>query len=154
MWCVSFGNISFIIGPLYSVLISAWLSLAGSRHSLTFLLTLSSDTKLLHHSDVLSTFRATIIDFCNLSISSSNGFCNAYLTCLRGAWYSMVQIQTGFGTLVSQYTGCCGCSHIAISPSSAEQQDFGNLAHHYFIVYLHQFPWLHHIAVMYQQLII
>ena len=49
---LSFGRISFRVGPLCIGHISAWFRDAGSRHSLTLPLALGTSTKLLHHSNV------------------------------------------------------------------------------------------------------
>ena len=51
---VSFGSISFSVGPLCIGLIGTWLSLAGSKHNHTLPFALGTTTKLLHHSDISS----------------------------------------------------------------------------------------------------
>ena len=50
----SFGKIWLSVGPLWTGLINAWFSLAGSKHSLTLPLDLGPNTKPLHHSVVSS----------------------------------------------------------------------------------------------------
>ena len=66
-------------------LINAWFNHAGSKHSLTLVLALGTNTKLIHHSDILSTSSGVIMSSCcTLSISSLNGFCSAYATHLGG----------------------------------------------------------------------
>ena len=45
---------SFNVGPLWTGLINAWFNLAGSKHNLTLPFALGTNTKLLHHSTVLS----------------------------------------------------------------------------------------------------
>ena len=68
------GRISFNIGPLCTSLISAFLSLARSRHNHALPFALGTTMKLLHHSDVSFTPKDTIICFfCNLSRSSYRG---------------------------------------------------------------------------------
>ena len=84
---LSFGRISFRVDPLCIGLISAWFRHAGSRHNLTLPLALVTNTKLLHHSDVLSTPSGAIMySFCSLSNSSFNSVWSAYATHLNGAW--------------------------------------------------------------------
>ena len=52
---LSLGKISFNVGPLCTGLINTWFNLTGSKHSLTLPFALGTNTKLLHHSAVLST---------------------------------------------------------------------------------------------------
>ena len=86
-----FGNISFNIGPLCTGHISTWFNWAGSKHSLTLLLALGTNTQLLHHSSISSTPRGVIIScYCSLCSSSWNGFCSAYATHHGGAWYVLL----------------------------------------------------------------
>ena len=59
--CITLSNISLVVEPLCTVLISALYSLGGSRHNITFPFGMNMDTKLLHHSDVSSRSRGTII---------------------------------------------------------------------------------------------
>ena len=81
----------FSVGPLCIGLINAWLSHAGSKHSLTLPFALGTNTKLLHHSAVLSIPRGVMMSIsCSHSSSSLNSFCNAYATCLGGAWYALL----------------------------------------------------------------
>ena len=62
-------------------LINAWFNHAGSKHNMTLPLTLSTNTKLVHHSDISSTPSGVIISSCcSLSNSSLNGFCSRYAT--------------------------------------------------------------------------
>ena len=80
MYCTLFslGNILLSVGPLCTGLINSWLSHAGSKHSLTLLLALGTNTKLLHHSDVSSTPSSVMMSiFCRHLSSSFNGFCSA-----------------------------------------------------------------------------
>ena len=52
-----------------------------------------------------------------------------------------VNDMKGFGVPgVVSILGVGRCSHVTTNPGSAEQQDFGSLAYHCFIVYLHGFP--------------
>ena len=84
---LSLGSISFNVGPLSIGHINAWFNWAGSKHNLTLPLALGTNTKLLHHSAVLSTPSGVMISIlCNQSNSSLNGFCSTYATCLGGAW--------------------------------------------------------------------
>ena len=83
---LSLGSISFNEGPLWMGLISAWFSLAGSKHSLTLPIVLDTNTELLHHSADSSIPRGVMMSiFCSNSSSSLNGFCNTYATYLGGA---------------------------------------------------------------------
>ena len=83
---LSLGSMSFNVGPLYMGLIKAWFNCAGSKHNLTLPLALGTNTKLLHHSDILSIPSGVIISSCcSLSNSSLNSFYSAYVTCLGGA---------------------------------------------------------------------
>ena len=71
------GNISLSVGPLCTGLINAWLSHAGSKHSLTLPLALGTNTKLLHHSNVLSTPSGVLMSIsCSHFSSSLNGSCS------------------------------------------------------------------------------
>ena len=88
---VHFVNISLMVVPLYTGLISAWLSLAGSRHRQMVPFCFGTVTKLLFHSAVSSPPRRRIIYCsCRCSTSCLNGFCNAYTTCVIGARYDFV----------------------------------------------------------------
>ena len=88
---LSFGSMSFSMDPLCMGLINAWFTCAGSKHNLTLPLALGTSTKLLHHSDSLSSPIGTIMACCCcLSNSSLNGFCSAYATHLGGTWYSLL----------------------------------------------------------------
>ena len=90
MYCAlfNFGNISYSVGSLWTGLISAWLSLAGSKHNLTFPLGFGMTTKLLYLYAV-SSMPSSAMMSCSWSHSNSslNGFCNAYATHPRGVWY-------------------------------------------------------------------
>ena len=67
-------------------LINAQFDLTGSRHNLTLPFALGTNTKLLHHSAVLSIPSAMIMsNFCSQFNSSLNGFCSACATHLSGA---------------------------------------------------------------------
>ena len=46
---VSLGSMSLIIGPLCTDILSAWLSLAESRHKCTVPFGVGTITKVLHH---------------------------------------------------------------------------------------------------------
>ena len=88
---LSFGSMSFSIGPLCIGLINTWLSHTGSKHSHTLPFALGTNTKLLHHSAILSTPRGAMMSIsCSHSSSSLNGFCNAYAMHLGGAWYGLL----------------------------------------------------------------
>ena len=89
---LSFGNISFSVGPLCTGLISAYFNWVGSKHSLTLPLALGTGTKLLHHSDTSSIPRGVFVSCCSLSSSSWNGFCSAYATCCGGTWYGLLSV--------------------------------------------------------------
>ena len=74
-YCALFNlqNISLSIGPLWTGLISAWLTLAGSRHNLTFPFSFGTNTKLLHDSAVSFLPSGAIISYyCSHSNSSLN----------------------------------------------------------------------------------
>ena len=82
------GKILFTVGSLCAGLISALLSLAGSRHNYTLPLAFETMTELLDHSNVSSTPRDTIICyFCSLSNSTLRGSWSTYTTLLGDAWY-------------------------------------------------------------------
>ena len=82
---------SFNMGPLCISIINAWFSHARSKHILTLLLALATNTKLLHHSDISSTPRGAIISCCcRLSNSSWNGFCSVYAMHLCSIWYGLL----------------------------------------------------------------
>ena len=77
MYCTLFslGRILFSVGPLCTGLINAWLSHAGSKHSCTLPVALGTNTKLLHHSAVLSTPSSAMMSISSSQSSSSlNGF--------------------------------------------------------------------------------
>ena len=68
------GSMFFDVRPLWMDLISALLSLARSRHSLTFPFALGTNMKLICHSDVSSMPGGTITCcLCSLSSSSFRG---------------------------------------------------------------------------------
>ena len=93
MYCtlLSFGSISFSVGPLRISLINAWLSHTESKHSHTLLFALGINTKLLHHSAISSTPRGAMMsNSCSCSTSSLNSFCNTYAMCLGGTWYGLL----------------------------------------------------------------
>ena len=58
---LSLGIISFNMGPLCTGLINAWFNLTESKHNLTLPFALGTNTKLLHHSAVLSPPSAVIV---------------------------------------------------------------------------------------------
>ena len=89
---LSFGNISFNVGPLCTGLISAWFNWAGPKHSLTLPLALDTSTMLLHHSKTSSTPRGVIITCCSLCSSSWNGFCSTNATDHGSAWYGVLSV--------------------------------------------------------------
>ena len=89
-YCIpgNIGKMSFYIEPLCTDLISAVLSLAGSRNSLTLPSVLGPSTRLLQHFDTLSTLKETIICcICSLINSSFRGSYGVYATILRSTWY-------------------------------------------------------------------
>ena len=59
------------VGPLWTGLISAWLSPALSRHSLTFPLGFGTSTKLLHH-PATSSMPSSVVMSCFRSHSNSS----------------------------------------------------------------------------------
>ena len=76
---------SFNMGPLRTGLINAQFNLAGSKHNLTIPFALGTNTKLLHHSVVLSTPSGLIIsNFCRPVQFIFKHFCSAYATHLGG----------------------------------------------------------------------
>ena len=76
---------SFSMGPLCTGLINAWFHITGSKHNLTLPFALGTNTKLLHHSVLLSISSGVIMSsFCSQSSSSLNGFCSTYGICLSG----------------------------------------------------------------------
>ena len=84
----SLCRISFMIRAMWIGLISALLSPAGSRHSLTLPFTLWMSTKLLHCLDVSSTPSETIICcLCSLSNTPFSGSCKEYATLLGGTYH-------------------------------------------------------------------
>ena len=88
---LSFGRISFRVGPLWMGLICAWFRHTGSKHNLITPLAMGTNTKLLHHSADLSTPSSAIMSsFCSLSNSSWNGFWSMYATWLSSAWYGLL----------------------------------------------------------------
>ena len=88
---LSLSSMLFNVGPLCIGLINAWLSHAGSKHSHTIPFALGTNTKLLHHSTILSTPRGAMMSIsCSHSSSSLNGFCNAYAMHLGGTWYGLL----------------------------------------------------------------
>ena len=100
----NFGKISLSVGPLWTGLISAWLSLSGSRHSLTLPLGFGTSLKLLHHSAISHMPNGGIyILFWSLSISSLNSFWSAYATHHGGAWYGVLSAVTCNENVPSQH---------------------------------------------------
>ena len=68
------GSMSLKIGPLWIGLIRTLFNWARSKHNLTLPCAFGTTVKLLHHSDVSSISRSTIICyFCSLSSSSYSG---------------------------------------------------------------------------------
>ena len=65
----SLNRMTFNVGLICTGLISAFISLAGSRHNLTLPFSLKTSTKLLHHSDVFYYLLSL-----SLSNSSFEGF--------------------------------------------------------------------------------
>ena len=61
MYKCKLRKISLVVGPMYTGLISVWFSHLWQWHNLPFPLCLGTSTKLLHHSDVLSIPKGTII---------------------------------------------------------------------------------------------
>ena len=89
---MSFGNMSFNIGPLWVGLINAWFNLAlglnitWPYHSL-WVLTQSYYTTLLFHWPL----EGWLYPFSSASPNSSlNGFCSTYTTHLSGTWYGLL----------------------------------------------------------------
>ena len=82
---VGLGSTSFIVGPLCTGLMSAWLSLMGVRHRQAVPLHVGSMTKLLHHClflpvPVVPVFRVHVV-YPPLFL---NGLYSAYAMCLGG----------------------------------------------------------------------
>ena len=101
---LSFGYMSFSMGSLCMGLINAWFNHAGSRHSHTLPLALGTNTKLLHHSNVSSTPRGTIMYCCcSLSNSSWNGFYSAYAMYLSDDWYDLLSALGCNENVLSKY---------------------------------------------------
>ena len=83
-------TITDLLDDICTGLFEASLSLAWSRHSLTFLLGLGTNTKLLPHSDVSSTHISIMICcFCGLSNSPLNGFGNVCVMHPGSACYAL-----------------------------------------------------------------
>ena len=75
---LSLGSTLFYVEPLCTGLINAWFNLTGSKQPLTLPLPLGTNTKLLHHSAILSTPSGVIMSiYCSWSNLSLNGFCSA-----------------------------------------------------------------------------
>ena len=86
----NFGKISLSVGPPWTGLRSAWMCLARSRHSHTLPLGFGMSIKLLHHSVISSMPKGVTLSCCwNLSNSSLNSFCRAYVMNCGDAWYSL-----------------------------------------------------------------
>ena len=100
----NFGKISLSVGPLWTNLISTWLSLAGSRHSLTLPLGVGASTKLLYHSAISSMPKGVIISCCwSLSNSSLNVFWSAYAMHFMDAWYGLLSSFTCYKHVPSKH---------------------------------------------------
>ena len=99
--CVNFGNMSLVVGPLCTCLMSTWFNLVGLRHSHTNLFGLGTCTKLLHQSGVSSIPRGTTICCCNSQSNSSfNGLCNVYAMPLKGTSYGLAQLWLAVRMLI------------------------------------------------------
>ena len=84
----NFGKVLFTVGSLCTGLISAWFSLAGSRHSLNFPFSFGSNMKLIHHLAVLSMPSGVMMSCCYICSSSSlNGCCRANAMHPGDSWY-------------------------------------------------------------------
>ena len=79
------------VGPLCVCLISDLLSMAGSNHNCILPLAFGTGTKLLHHLDISSTSKDTIICcFCSKSSSSLSGSSCDYAKLLWGDCYGQL----------------------------------------------------------------
>ena len=97
---VNFGNISLRMGPLWNCHLIHWLSIAGSKHNLTFPFGFGTSTLLLHQSAVsFMPIGVMISSWCSHSSSSLNGFCNVQTTCHGGGCYSLLLCFTFCETL-------------------------------------------------------
>ena len=82
---LNIGRVSFDMQPLWRSLINVWFNLAGSKHNLTLLFALGTNTNLLHHSTVSSIPSGMIMSsFCSWSNSSLKAFSSTYATHLSG----------------------------------------------------------------------
>ena len=87
---VNLGNMLITVGFLCTGLLSACLSLAGSRYSHTFPLHLGTSAKLLYYSEVSSMSGGMIIcSLCRSTNSFLNGSCSTYSIHLGGTWYDL-----------------------------------------------------------------
>ena len=78
-----FFTLLLSVGPLWTGLLSVWLSLAKSRHTLTLSFGFHMRIKLLHHSAISSMAKGFIMSCCwSISNSSLNSFCSPYVTYL------------------------------------------------------------------------
>ena len=82
---INLWSTSFVVGPLCTGLISAWLSLAISRQKCNVLL--DTMTKLLPHLAILSPCGASIWCSCSLSSSLLNDSFSAYAMHFGSTWY-------------------------------------------------------------------
>ena len=101
---VSLGNMTLVVGLLYTGLISTWFNLVVLIHSHTFPLGFGTNRKLLNHSGILSTPRVTITGcLCSLSKSKFIWFCCCYMyaTHLRDSWYGLSCLWPAMNMLLS-----------------------------------------------------
>ena len=87
---VNLWYILFNVWPPWTGLNSAWFSLAGLRHSLTFIFYFVTNTKMVYNSDVFYP-SFTIISSCLRHFNCSlNSFHIAFAAHLEGAWYGFL----------------------------------------------------------------
>ena len=87
----SLGRISFNVRPRCTGLINALLRLVRSSHNCTLPLAFKARTKLLHHSDILSTTIVTIsCCFCSQTRPSLSGSWYSYAAFWGGVWYGQL----------------------------------------------------------------
>ena len=85
---VSLGKRSLSVGPLCMGHISAWISLAESKHRCTAPVGFGNIMILLQHSAISFTPSGGIISYSSsLFHSFLSGICSAYTTFLGGTWY-------------------------------------------------------------------
>ena len=91
---VSFGYILLTVGPLRTGHMRALFSLAGSKHNLTCQFSFGINTKLLHHSTVLSIPSVVMMSSCCICFHSSLNF--FFVMCSVHALGCLVQLAVQF----------------------------------------------------------